>query len=73
MNHGAPDAAVRHVGDLGNIETEADDEDTEFVIVDDEISLDPGSDVSILGTSQFPRDINEKEPIQGFSHKPMCI
>ena len=53
MNHGAPDAAVRHVGDLGNIETEADDEDTEFVIVDDEISLDPDSDVSILGTNRI--------------------
>ena len=53
MNHGSPDAAVRHVGDLGNIETEADDEDTEFVIVDDEISLDPDSDVSILGTNRI--------------------
>ena len=49
MNHGAPDAAVRHVGDLGNIETEEGEPDTEFVVVDEEISLDPGSDVSIIG------------------------
>ena len=46
MNHGAPDAAVRHVGDLGNVEADASGRAT-LDIVDKQISLK--GDHSVIG------------------------
>lgn len=42
MEHGAPDSTVRHVGDLGNIETATDGVVTKVCIQDSQISLLPG-------------------------------
>lgn len=46
--HGAPTAAVRHVGDLGNIEA-VDGVPTVVNVVDDKITLEPGAENGILG------------------------
>lgn len=45
-NHGAPTAAERHVGDLGNVQTNESGE-ADFVLTDWIISLD--GDTSIIG------------------------
>ncbi|CAB3246679.1 unnamed protein product [Arctia plantaginis] len=47
-DHGSPDAPVRHVGDLGNIEASQDDGVTKVCIQDSLISLLPGEN-SIIG------------------------
>ncbi|XP_026744444.1 superoxide dismutase [Cu-Zn] [Trichoplusia ni] len=39
MDHGAPDSAIRHVGDLGNIEADADGAVAKVCIQDSKISL----------------------------------
>ncbi|KAG6440852.1 superoxide dismutase [Cu-Zn] [Manduca sexta] len=39
QEHGGPDASVRHVGDLGNIEASADGDVTKVCIQDSQISL----------------------------------
>ncbi|AKR17383.1 SOD [Urbanus proteus nucleopolyhedrovirus] len=49
QNHGAPNASVRHVGDLGNIVAHVSDALTEIFLEDDVISL--YGPYSILGRS----------------------
>ena len=49
QTHGAPNADVRHVGDLGNIVAAGNGALTEIVIVDDEISLAQGVENGIIG------------------------
>lgn len=49
MNHGAPDARARHLGDLGNIETPAGGGVTTFSITDTKITLEEQVENSIIG------------------------
>ena len=49
--HGSKTSAVRHLGDLGNVEAFADVQPTLVNIFDDKISLDPDNERTIFGRS----------------------